>query len=262
MGTCFVIQPFDKGPFDKRYKEVIKPAIEAAGLEPYRVDEDPAVNIPIEDIERGIREAEVCIAEITTDNPNVWFELGFAIASQKEVVLICSAKRQEKFPFDIQHRKVILFKQDSTQDFEDLQNNITERIRAILKKDRKLQVSSSIGDTKGLAQHELVALVAIAENIEGLNDSVPAYEVRQDMRRSGFTKVASFLGLQSLVEKDFVVAVEETDNNGQTYYSYTMKEQGVNWLQANQELLELEGEPEVIPAYSGYGAGSDDDIPF
>ena len=25
MGKCFVIQPFDKGPFDKRYRDVFSP---------------------------------------------------------------------------------------------------------------------------------------------------------------------------------------------------------------------------------------------
>ena len=74
MGTCFAIQPFDRGgQFDKRFEDVIAPAIIATGLEPYRVDRDPSVSIPIEDIESGIRTADICIAEITTDNPNVWF---------------------------------------------------------------------------------------------------------------------------------------------------------------------------------------------
>lgn len=33
MPICFVIQPFDSGRFDKRFDDVYKPAIEAAGLE-------------------------------------------------------------------------------------------------------------------------------------------------------------------------------------------------------------------------------------
>jgi hypothetical protein len=45
MPRCFVIQPFDKGPYDKRYKDVQVPAITDAGLEPYRVDEDPSVTV-------------------------------------------------------------------------------------------------------------------------------------------------------------------------------------------------------------------------
>lgn len=38
MPTCFVIQPFDAGPYDKRYDDAFVPAISDAGLEPYRVD--------------------------------------------------------------------------------------------------------------------------------------------------------------------------------------------------------------------------------
>lgn len=84
MGSCFVMQPFDGSTFDRRYEEVFKPAIEAAKLEPYRVDQDPKASVPIDEIERGIREAQVCLAEITHDNPNVWFELGYAIACGRE----------------------------------------------------------------------------------------------------------------------------------------------------------------------------------
>ena len=86
MPSCFVIQPFDRGAFDKRYEDVFSPSIAAAGLEPYRVDRDPGASIPIEQIESGIRAAAVCLADITADNPNVWFEVGFAIASGKELV--------------------------------------------------------------------------------------------------------------------------------------------------------------------------------
>jgi hypothetical protein len=71
MARCFVVQPFDKGPFDKRYDDVLAPAIEAAGVKPYRVDRDPSVLIPIETIEEYIRESEYCLADISLDNPNV-----------------------------------------------------------------------------------------------------------------------------------------------------------------------------------------------
>ena len=76
MPTCFIIQPFDAGKFDKRFEDVYEPAIRAAGVEPYRVDRDPGVDVPIDAIEDCIRGAAVCLADITTDNPNVWYELG------------------------------------------------------------------------------------------------------------------------------------------------------------------------------------------
>ena len=53
MAMCFVIQPFDSGKFDKRFDGVYKPAIEAAGLEAYRVDRDPKVEIPMRQSKMG-----------------------------------------------------------------------------------------------------------------------------------------------------------------------------------------------------------------
>src|SRR6516165_4601685 len=79
MPRCFVMQPFDGGEFDRRFDEVYKPAIEEAGFEPYRVDRDPSASVPIENIEGGIQGSVACFADVTIDNPNVWFELGYAM---------------------------------------------------------------------------------------------------------------------------------------------------------------------------------------
>jgi hypothetical protein len=106
MNTCFVIQPFDKDKFDQRYTETFEPAIIAAGLEPYRVDRDPSVRIPIEQIEDGIRNSRICFAEITLDNPNVWYELGFAFASGKDVVMV--TEERQKFPFDYNTDRLLI----------------------------------------------------------------------------------------------------------------------------------------------------------
>src|SRR5271154_5835716 len=107
MPTCFVIQPFDNGQFDKLFDGVYAPAIVAAELDPYRVDRDPNTEVLIDAIEAGIKSATVCLADITTDNPNVWYELGFALAAGRPVVMVCSDERiGKKYPFDIQHRTV------------------------------------------------------------------------------------------------------------------------------------------------------------
>ena len=172
MSNCFVIQPFDEDVYDERYKDVFAPAIEKAGLEPYRVDRDPGVGIPIESIESGIRNAQLCFAEITTDNPNVWFELGYAIAAAKEVVLVCSEERTKHFPFDVQHRTIIKYRTGAPQHFTDLRDKMTARITAILKKQEEIELAaatttttpSPVKDREGLSQQEVVALVTIAQN--------------------------------------------------------------------------------------------------
>lgn len=109
MPRCSVIKPFDKGPFDKRYDQVLVPAILAANLEPYRVDRDHSASIPVEQIESMIRDSDACLADITMDNPNVWYEVGFGFASGKEVVLVCSTRRETKYPFDVHHRNIIRY---------------------------------------------------------------------------------------------------------------------------------------------------------
>lgn len=214
MSTCFIIQPFDGGPYDKRCDDVIVPAIEDAGLHPYRVDRDPSVNIPIDQIEAGIRAASVCLADITEDNPNVWFELGYAIAARKDVVLVCSEKRTKPFPFDVQHRNIIKYSTESSRDFETLRLQIKERIQALLIKQEKLGAlgaASPVADVEGLTHHEIVALVAIGQNLDTPGGTVSAYIIRQDMEKSGFTKIATTLALASLLRQGLIDSTELRD---------------------------------------------------
>jgi hypothetical protein len=252
MGRCFVIQPFDGNVFDKRYQDVFEPAIIEAGLEPYRVDKDPGVSVPIDDIEAGIRDSELCFAEITTDNPNVWFELGYAIGRSKDVVLICSEERTSRFPFDVQHRSIIKYQTGAPQDFIALQNKITDRIRAIIKKQAGIERVSAltpVKDTEGLSPHEVVALVTIAEN-EFITDAVTAHKIQQDMNNAGFTDIAVSLALKSLGRKGMVMAVELDGEFNRTYTGFSLTSRGDNWLIENEHRLTLRAGP------------SDDEIPY
>jgi nucleoside 2-deoxyribosyltransferase len=155
-GTCFVIQPFNKEPFEKRYTDIYKPAIKQASFKPYRVDEDPSVIIPIETIEAKIEDSDLCFADITTDNPNVWYELGFAFAQSKPVILVCSSERQGGFPFDIRHRHVIRYETESTSDYERAKEEITERIKAVMERYKRNEVISKGENIKENLQNEVL----------------------------------------------------------------------------------------------------------
>ena len=262
MDKCFIIQPFDSGQFDKRYQDVIKPTIESLGLESYRVDEDYNSSIPINDIEDGIKNSLICLADITLDNPNVWYELGYAISAKKPVIMICSKDRKTKFPFDVQHRTIIEYSTESPQDFEKLKESIKKRGQAILQKKEALsKVSSeSIAKIEGLAQHELIAIVAIAENLDSPADYISAYVIKNDIENSGFTKMAAILGLQSLTKKNLISHQEYEDiysNNG-TYIGYQLTEAGWNWVLDNQDRFEMK-KPTQQHKYLDI---SQDEIPF
>ena len=245
MNKCFVMQPFDGDKFDKRYDDVIVPAISKAGLVPYRVDRDPSASIPIDVIEEEILNSQICLAEITTDNPNVWFELGFAIAAKKEVVLICSEERESKFPFDIQHRNIIRYKVGAPQDYKWLQNQITSHMKAMLNKQHEIaKISTSpLKETKGLSQHEKVCLVTVMQN-SFLNEGLAsAYLIKTDMNKVGFTDLAVSLALRQLTQKGMISSETDHDEYGNTYSAYSMKTVGEEWLIQNQDDLVLKQEP-------------------
>jgi nucleoside 2-deoxyribosyltransferase len=86
----------------------VPPAIEQAGLTPVRADAEIFGTGKIMDqIWRGIHNADVLVAELTTKNPNVFYELGRAHALLKPVVLVSS--NTDDVPFDLRHIRVILY---------------------------------------------------------------------------------------------------------------------------------------------------------
>ena len=200
MPTCFVIQPFDSGKYDKRFDDIYKPALEEAGLEPYRVDRDAGVEVLIDSIEEHIRKATICLADISTNNANVWYELGYALATGRSVVMVCSDEREGRLPFDIQQRPVIKYSRESSSDFEKLRREITERARTIAQRSAARQVieTEQVAPREGLSQIEILvlAVAAAATDIPGSQESM--YSLKSDAEKSGLTGVGFGVALRRL----------------------------------------------------------------
>jgi hypothetical protein len=90
------------------YETIFKPAIEKTGLHAVRADAEIfATGKIIDQVWRGINAAKVLVAELTTRNANVFYELGLAHALNKPVVLVSS--NESDVPFDLQHIRVIYY---------------------------------------------------------------------------------------------------------------------------------------------------------
>lgn len=101
------MQPF-ASPHGDYYEKIYKPAIEKAGLQPVRADADIFGTGKIMDqVWRGINAAKVLVAELTTRNPNVFYELGLSHALRRPVVLVSS--NESDVPFDLHHIRVIYY---------------------------------------------------------------------------------------------------------------------------------------------------------
>lgn len=243
MPTCFVIQPFDKGVFDKRYRDVYAPAIRAAGFEPYRVDQDPGVTVPIESIESGIRDAQICLADITLDNPNVWYELGFAYAARKPVVMVCSEDRGAKFPFDIQHRTVVTYKTESQSDFVSLAESLKLKLIAVSKRDEQLEQiaeAQAVAPVDGLSLPELTLLAVVATGVFSPDASISLWSIKNDAEKGGMTGMGFNLALRRLLAKSFVVTGEEFDERTAEPFSVlSITSAGWDWIDANESKFNL-----------------------
>jgi hypothetical protein len=243
MEKCFVIQPFDNDKFDKRFVDIFEPAIKNAELEPYRIDKDLSVRIPIEEIEKGIAESRICFAEITSDNPNVWYELGFAFACNKDVIMVCSDERIGKFPFDIQHRHIITYKTSSTSDFLTLGDTITRKIKAFqLKSNTIKQLNiTPVVETEGLKGHEIALLILMMANQVSSEDSSAVYTLKNEMTKAGYTDIATSVGIRTLTKLGMIETYKEIDNwnNVQEFIACKLLEKGESWILSNQEQLEF-----------------------
>jgi hypothetical protein len=243
MEKCFVIQPFDNDKFDKRFVDIFEPAIINAEFDAYRIDKDLSVRIPIDDIEKGISESAICFAEITTDNPNVWYELGFAFACNKDVVMVCSDERQGKFPFDIQHRHVITYKTSSTSDFTALEDTITRKIKAFQQKSKTVKSlnTTPVVEMEGLKSHEIALLILAMENQISKEDSTSVYSLKNEMGKAGYTDIATSIGIRTLTKYGMIETFKATDdwNNGQEYIACRLTEKGETWILTNQEQLQF-----------------------
>lgn len=256
MEKCFVIQPFDEDKFDKRFKDIFEPAIKASELEPYRVDGDPSVRVPIDSIEKNIKESKICFADITSDNPNVWYELGFAFAREKDVVMVCSEERKGNLPFDIGHRQIIKYRTRSTSDYKTLETQITQKLNAYKNTSKLVEKlnASPVVETKGLKSHEVAILILIAENQYTDDDFIAIYNLKDEMKKSGFTNIATNVGVKVLKKGNLIEISTEIDewHNNEKFSVCKLTEYGNNWIIDNQDKL----------VFNKDNSTADDDIPF
>ena len=105
---AFVIMPFGKKKggdgtsydFNAIYEDLIKPSLEMAGFEAFRADEEATSGDILTDMFQELLLADLCIADMSIDNANVFYELGIRHAFRKRGVVHIQAGRAY-MPFDV-----------------------------------------------------------------------------------------------------------------------------------------------------------------
>lgn len=102
---CFVAMPFDH-LYDDIYG-AIADSVQRAGYVPVRLDRLPFTASIVEKMLQEIRDAKAVVFVATDKNPNAFYECGYAVALEKEVVTITDFHRN--LPFDIRDRNSIAY---------------------------------------------------------------------------------------------------------------------------------------------------------
>src|SRR6266513_1042557 len=104
----FVIAPFD--PEGRRVEDIVRRAIQETG---WRVVQHGDATRPgaelTTNILDAIRGADLIIADVSRQNPNVLYELGFAHALRKPTILLYNIKSGSSFPSDFDGLQYITY---------------------------------------------------------------------------------------------------------------------------------------------------------
>ena len=106
---CFVLMPFGKKPnaaggeidFDAVYNNLIAPAVEAADLEPIRADNESVGGLIHKPMYERLVLCDYAIADLTTANANVFYELGLRHAARPCSTVLLFSKDGKQLPFDV-----------------------------------------------------------------------------------------------------------------------------------------------------------------
>ncbi len=121
----FVILPLSK-EFNDVYEFGIKEAVQSIGWECSKSDEIVHTqNIICVGICQPLRSAHFVVAELSSRNPNVLYELGLCHAYEKDVILI--TQDIEHIPFDLRNQNVIIY-----ETISDLRRKLATRLEALV----------------------------------------------------------------------------------------------------------------------------------
>jgi MAP3K TRAFs-binding domain len=116
QSICFILMPFGQKldasgtaiNFDAVYKELITPAVVEAQMQPVRADEELAGGIMHGPIFERLIVCDFAVADLTTGNANVFYELGVRHAVRPWSTVLLSAS-PSRMPFDVAPLRAIKY---------------------------------------------------------------------------------------------------------------------------------------------------------
>ncbi len=130
---CFVISAIGKNESrtrtyaDEKFDLIFKPILEEMGYTIIRSDKISSPSSISREIVENLIESEVVIADVSTDNPNVFYELAIRNAIKKPVIII--KRPNQTLPFDIYDKRAILVSRGDPRIWEAAKKQLKTQVK-------------------------------------------------------------------------------------------------------------------------------------
>lgn len=134
LKSCFVISEIGEDSSPERVQadwvlgKIIRPATELAGYTAERADHIDRPGMITPDVIKSLMESNLVVADLSVQNPNVYYELAIAHAYGRPVVQI--RHKGSILPFDVKDGRTVSFSRDY-DDVEQARDQIVNQIRAV-----------------------------------------------------------------------------------------------------------------------------------
>ena len=175
MKECFVVMGFGMRTdfpsgrvlnLDATYENLIKPAVTEANLECVRADELSGTGTVDVNMFEQLLQADVVIADVSTSNPNAFYELGVRHALRPYATIIIAEQnmQEQQLPFNINHVAVLFYKHLG----EDIGAGEVNRFRPVLSKACKVALTQQRTDSP---VYTFLGALQAPKKKEGVSDS-------------------------------------------------------------------------------------------
>lgn len=123
---AFMIMPFKFKELNDFYNTYVKDYLKTSlGINVFRADDFNDNDVITDTIYNQIEQSEFIITDTTNENKNVFYELGYAAAKNKEIITIQNIDEVKNSFFDRAHIRAIFYSLDKIDKFQqDLSNTI------------------------------------------------------------------------------------------------------------------------------------------
>ena len=227
----FVIMPFHT-PFDFVYSDLIKEICERHGFEVIRADDMYSTKQILEDIVKGINSADLIIADLTENNPNVFYELGIAHGLNKPVQIITQSITE--LPFDISAYRVFTYSMIANK-YSEAKVNFNNLIGNLVNHKTTLY-GNPISDFLGKETPTIRMEDQLIKGSEGMDSKII---VQPQVEKGFFDHLSEFQDTTKEIYKKLEQISKATERIGTHFKEQTIKITQINQNQSQPDKISL-----------------------